>query len=211
MRIILLLLTVFATPVFADEPITRTINLGIEIIYHQEVERAMKRAPTGKTASQLRQAAQVRSNELFLKATRLYKIQIRGPKLMWGLLRSGVAGETTMCTHSTYYISLNEILFFRNFDAAINDYIPHEVAHIVACFVHPEITKEDDFDVHGPEWQAIAKSLGSKGEKYHELDTTPTALYYIRTELLEATDQDKIDSLQKELDEMIEYMENVDG
>ena len=76
----------------------------------------------------------------------------------------------------------------------------------MACFVHPKISKEEDFDAHGPEWQAIAKSLGSDGEQYHELDTTPATIYYIRLELLEATNQEQVDKLQHEMNILIDFL-----
>jgi predicted SprT family Zn-dependent metalloprotease len=198
MRIIILFLITLASPTFAGEV--------IEAIYQEEVERAIKYAPPGITPTQMRLAAQERTNELFKKAAELYKLPIFQVTLTWGLLRDDVAGETSRCSELPYFLSLNEILFFHNFEEAISDYISHEVAHITTCFVHPKISKEEDFNAHGPEWQTIAKSLGSDGEQYHTLDTTPTGIYYIRLELLEATDQEQIDKLQYEMNILIDFM-----
>lgn len=206
MRIIILFLSVLASPVFASEPFTSTINLAVEVVYYQEVERAMKYVPTGKTKSQLQRAAQNKSNQLFREAARLYKIPVFRIKIAWGLLRDVSAGQASSCSEPLYFISMNEILFLYNFDASINEHIPHEVAHIVTCFVHPEISKTENFNSHGSEWQAIAKSLGSTGKQYHQLDTTPLAIYFVRLELLDATDQEKINSLQHELNNLINLL-----
>jgi len=206
MQIIVLFLTVIMSPVFASEPSISNVILDIEVIYNEEIERAMKYAPTGKTKTQLRLEAQKKSNAVFQKAALIYKIPVLRLKLDWGLLRDSAGGEAGVCFDDPF-ISMNEILFLHNFDDALNENIPHEVAHVVTCLIHPEVAEQKNFDVHGLEWQAIAKSLGSNGEKYHKLDTTPTAIYMVRVELLDATDQEEIDQLQDELDELIKRLE----
>ncbi len=183
-----------------------TTSIAIETIYQEEVERAIKYAPPGITPTQMRLAAQKRTNELFQKAAKLYELPIFQITLTWGLLRNGAAGETSRCSELSYFLSINEILFFHHFDEAINEYLPHEVAHIMTCFVHPKISKEEDFNAHGPEWQAIAKSLGSNGEEFHANATTSVAIYYIRLELLETTDQEQVDKLQHEMNILIDFL-----
>ncbi len=207
-RIIVLFLTVIMSPVFASELSTSNIFLDIEVIYNEEIERAMKYAPAGKTKTQLQLEAQKKSNAVFQKAALIYKIPVYRLKLTWNLLRDPAVGEASDCAEPPYFISINEILFLHNFDETINETISHEVAHVITCLIHPEVAEQDDFDVHGSKWLTVAKSLGSDGEKYHELYTTPIVIYMVRVELLRATDQKEKDKLQDELDGLIERLEN---
>ena len=97
-RIIILFLITLASPTFAGEV--------IEAIYQEEVERAVKYAPPGMTPTQMRLAAQKRTNELFKKAAELYELPIFQITITWGLLRNDAAGETSWCDELSYFLSL---------------------------------------------------------------------------------------------------------
>ena len=80
-------------------------------------------------------------------------------------------------------MSLNEILFLRNYEEFIHMIIPHEVAHIVSCLQGGFEIEEGESDTdaaHGEEWRQVMLDIGFKEpEKYvtHHLDMAPVHEY----------------------------------
>jgi len=167
------------------DPVIRNTQTAIEEAYQEEVDRAMKFAPEGKSIYQLRGDAQMRAQELFKKAAELYDIpeyEISG--LRWDL-RDDRAGAATQCVDGPpYVISMNEILFLRNYDEMIKQTIVHEVAHIVTCLRHPELGRSAEYLPHGSEWQAIIQDLGGLPDQFHNMDTRPLVLYHLRVDVI---------------------------
>lgn len=54
-------------------------------------------------------------------------------------------------------------------DDMVGDTIPHEVAHIVDCFINGPYRKQK----HGRRWKAIAAVLGCGGKRCHSYSVTP--------------------------------------
>ena len=166
------------------DPVVFGTQEEIQRIYQEEVDRAFKLAPEDKSIFQLRGDANTRAEELFKKAAELYDIpEYDIGALLWDL-RDDRAGAATACRDGPpYEITMNEILFLRNYDDMMHQTIAHEVAHVVTCLRYPELTASADFQAHGPSWQAIIHDLGGQVSQFHNLDITPINLYHLRVDV----------------------------
>jgi predicted SprT family Zn-dependent metalloprotease len=77
---------------------------------------------------------------------------------------AGMARWRTIGGVKYFNLEFNISAIALHWDDTYLDTIPHEVAHIVARFIHGRA-----ISAHGPEWVAIAKELGCNGERCHSL------------------------------------------
>jgi len=177
----------------SQERLNETLELidnAMEDAYDEAIRTALVYAPDGLSIYQLRGSAQKEAQRLLDKITDkrgLPRYELNAIRFA-GVLRDGAAGTATNCKDPeglrwSFTISLNEILFFRNYEDFIYIVIPHEVAHIVSCLSGGFDKKDDETPrqaAHGEEWVQIMKELGFVNpEKYieHDLDMVPIEMY----------------------------------
>jgi predicted SprT family Zn-dependent metalloprotease len=102
-----------------------------------------------------------RSRELLAKSGITLPVDITfDPKLK----SVGVAKKNSFRKMDGIHLSLsicyNSLYMNQNFDAMLNEVVPHEVAHIVQFMKYP-FAKQ----AHGPEWKRICRSLGGNGQR----------------------------------------------
>ena len=177
------------------EHLNETLELiegAMEDAYDEAINESLVQAPEGLSIYQLRGNAQKEAQRLLDKITderdlpryELNTIRFRGT------LRDGAAGTASNCededgvVETSFTISLNEILFLRNYEDFIHIIIPHEVAHVVTClsggFDWNEKEESMHRAAHGEEWFQVMKELGfPEPQKYvtHDLDMLPVYLY----------------------------------
>lgn len=148
-------------------------------VYRRHLDEAFVFAPKGKSLYQLRGDAQTRAQELLNLLTTKHKLPtytLPGIRFR-GALPRGAAGTATVCENPNRIISLNEILYYRNYNEFIYSVIPHEVAHVFTC-----ITGGYVGDEHGEEWESAMIDmhfLNPDDEKTHELDMNPVYRYQL--------------------------------
>lgn len=177
--LLLLLVSVARAQGVADRQITR--------IYEEEIEQALLFAPPGKSKYQLRGDAQVEAQRLLdvLADEHGYpRYKIGGvmfkPILILPDGGWGAAATVDGCDYPPYRITINEILFYRNYYLFMEEAIPHEVAHIAACL--KSNNRKDGLE-HGPGWQAAMQALGfDRPEDYmrHDYDLAAVERYRMR-------------------------------
>lgn len=135
---------------------------GITQIYEEEIEQALVFAPRGMTKYQLRGEAQKTAQALldYLADEHGYPPYKIGGIMFQPIIILpdggwGAAAAVDGCDYPPYRITINEILFYRNYYLFIEEAIPHEVAHIAACLKSNPHGKE-----HGPEWEEAMRALG---------------------------------------------------
>ena len=133
---------------------------------YDAVQKSLEFAPEGKSIYQLRGDAQTEAQRLLDKLTTKYEIpryELSGIRFRPALIDSA-AGTATGCNSEKIYImSLNEILFLRNYEEFMYMIIPHEVAHIMTCLQDGYDRKEDESKnqaAHGEEWKQVMLDLG---------------------------------------------------
>jgi hypothetical protein len=172
------------------------IQFAMASSYEEAVEESLQYAPKEYTRWQLRGNAQQFAQAYMDKLTDKHNLpRYELPTIAWrGVLNNpNAAGEATNCyingrgtgRHFPYRgrITLNEILFLRNYEEFMYIVIPHEVAHIFSCvqggFVYDD--HETDWEAeHGPEWEQAMKDLGFIDPtkfKNHHLDMIPVVEY----------------------------------
>lgn len=151
------------------------------------IQTALEVAPQGKSIYQLRGDAQTEAQRLLDKLTDKYEMpryQLSGIRFRPSL-RDSAAGTATGCEveDGIYIMTLNEILFLRNYEEFMHMIIPHEVAHIVTCLQGGFEIEEDESPskaAHGEEWRQVMLDIGFlKPEEYitHHLDMTAVIMY----------------------------------
>jgi SprT protein len=80
-------------------------------------------------------------------------------------LRGRTAGEANAKTGVTNY---NQELLEKYGDEFIEEIVPHEVAHIVAPWVHMRRIRP-----HGREWKAVMAFFGARARTCHSFETMP--------------------------------------
>lgn len=75
-----------------------------------------------------------------------------------------VAG-TAMKVINSYTLRFNPAILERNFEAFLQDTVPHECAHLVQFRNYPGQPE------HGKVWRAICLSMGGSGEAQHTYNT----------------------------------------
>ena len=164
--------------------------------YEESIQESLEHAPKEFTRWQLRGNAQIAAQELLDRLTEKYKLPRHElPTIRWaGLLGNpDAAGEARNCyvdgrgtpKHFPYrgQITLNEILFLRNYEEYMHIIIPHEVAHVFTCLHGGFVYDSDETDwqaEHGPEWERAMRDLGFIDPtkfKTHELDMHPVISY----------------------------------
>lgn len=155
-----------------------------EVILRKHLKYALIYAPKGKSIYQLRGDAQTEAQRVLDKLTTKHNLpsyDLPGIRFR-GALPRGAAGTASNCDVEVRIISLNEILYYRNYEEYLYSIIPHEVAHAFTC-LQGGYTEE-----HGSEWESVMIDLGFKNiEKTHELDLGP--VYKFQLELSEALGQ----------------------
>jgi len=107
--------------------------------------------------------------ECMLVAERYYAMVIATPSVDFDL-KGGCAGKATPSKH---HISLNGVLLVENFEAYLEDTIPHEVAHIVCHVKYGWLrTANGGISHHGKEWKAIMRALGAEPTRCHNMDVS---------------------------------------
>ena len=176
------------------EHLNETMDLiegAIDEAYDEAIDESLTHAPDGLTIYQLRGNAQKEAQRVLDKITDkrgLPRYELNTIRFA-GSLRDGAAGTASNCENdfgvreTSFTISLNEILFLRNYEEFINVIIPHEVAHVTTCLSggfewEPGETQHQA--AHGEEWFQVMKEIGFlEPEKFvtHDLDMTAVYLY----------------------------------
>ena len=178
------------------------IESAMDDAYDQAINESLVYAPDGISKFQLRGNAQTEAQRLLDKITderSLPRYELNTLRFR-GTLRDGAAGTASECedvskgSEASYTISLNEILFLRNYEDFIHIIIPHEVAHVMVCLSGGYEWNEKDEShhraAHGEEWFQVMKELGfPEPQKYvtHDLDMLPVYLY--KTNLANKVDE----------------------
>lgn len=86
-------------------------------------------------------------------------------------LRGRAAGQARFGRHAPWVVRYNPHLLAANPRRFIAETVPHEVAHLAAFARHGNAIRP-----HGPEWQAIMRTLGAEPRRCHDFDvsTAPT-------------------------------------
>ncbi|QHJ10097.1 Protein SprT [Paraglaciecola mesophila] len=78
--------------------------------------------------------------------------------------RGKIAGCARLQTNE---LRFNPVLLADNYQAFIDEVVPHEVAHLIAYALYGRVKP------HGKEWQAIMRQVfGLNGHTYHKMDVT---------------------------------------
>lgn len=160
-------------------------------VYRRHLDEAFLFAPKGKTMYQLRGDAQARAQEMLNLLTTKHEMppyDLSGIRFR-GSLQRGAAGTATRCESPSRIISLNEILYYRNYNEFIYSVIPHEVAHVFTCLTGG-YGGYGIGDEHGEKWEAAMTDMhivNPEEEKTHELDMNPVYLYQL--DLSESMDE----------------------
>ncbi len=173
--------------------------------YDEAIEKSLEFAPEGHTLYQLRGFAQTQAQQLLDQLTDHYFLprhELNSIRFV-PVLRDGAAGTASPCTTEegtpspTYTISLNEILFLRNYEEFMEEIIPHEVAHVITCLNgEMEFEPGEDFwsAVHGEEWieaMLVLGFLNPEKMRTHNLDDKPVHEFQRNyVEILTATMED---------------------
>jgi len=80
-------------------------------------------------------------------------------------LRGVSAGQFRVERDGACSIRYNPVLLLRHVDDFLSHTVPHETAHYLAYRRHGRGIRP-----HGPEWQAIMRSLGAAPERCHQYD-----------------------------------------
>ncbi len=84
-------------------------------------------------------------------------------------LRFTLLGRTAgQASPSAGNVNYNLELLGRYGHRFVDEIVPHEVAHIVAAFVHRGRIRP-----HGKEWQAVMRAFGANPRTTHSFETTP--------------------------------------
>lgn len=178
-----------------DQTLTQ-IEYAIETSYDEAIEQSLPHAPKEFSRWQLRGNAQTIAQAAMDKLTEKHNLPRHElPTIQWaGVLQNPTAaGEARNCyingrgsnKHFPYrgQITLNEILFLRNYEEFVYIIIPHEVAHVFTCLQGGFVYDGDETDwqaEHGPEWEQAMKDLGFVDPTkfaHHQLDLHPIMIY----------------------------------
>ena len=171
----------------------RQLDLSLQQAYDDAITKSLAFAPTGRTIFLLRGDAQTKAQEVLDQMTEFYELpRYELPTIRFRpVLHSKAAGTASNCEDAiidgSYEISLNEILFLRNYDAFMKWVIPHEVAHIVTCMLGGfDQTVDEPLQqaAHGEEWLQVMRDMGFEHPeqlRWHNFDMSPVAEY--RTEI----------------------------
>lgn len=192
-----LIIISFAVCTQAETSLDR-LNETLELIdnatkdaYDEAVNESLTYAPSGFSIYQLRGNAQKEAQRLLNKLTDnrgLPRYELNTIRFI-GTLRDSAAGTATRCKNDfgelemSLTISLNEILFLRNYENFIHIIVPHEVAHVITCLSGGYERKEGETlqqASHNKEWFQAMREIGfPEPGKYitHNLDLTPVYLY----------------------------------
>lgn len=159
--------------------------------YDKALNDALPFAPSGYTIYQLRGNAQKEAQQLLDGLTYRYNLpryELTGI-VFTGDLGFGRAAYVPSCVsefgrvETNHVISINEILFLRNYEDFLYIYIPHEIAHIVTCLRggFPIERGETLHDAaHSEEWIQVMKDLGfiePENHIFHSLNMGPVYEY----------------------------------
>lgn len=175
----------------SQEHLDETLELierAINDTYDKAIKASLVYAPDGLSKYQLRGNAQKEAQRLLDRLTSKRGLPIHELNTIRfrGTFGDGAAGTVSPCNPETSStISLNEILFYRNYEDFIHVIVPHEVAHVMTCLTGGFEREDDETSsqaAHGKEWLQIMKEIGfPEPEKYvtHDLDMLPVYLYKV--------------------------------
>jgi SprT protein len=110
-----------------------------------------------------------RIDEVLALATKSYpKLSTFSRPVVDYMLR-GKTGGTANYTQNR--ISLNSILLNENLDHFIRQTVGHELAHLIAHFVYPNLRQ-----AHGAEWKQVMHFIGLTADRCHSYDTENAAV-----------------------------------
>lgn len=85
-------------------------------------------------------------------------------------LTNGNAAESE-CTHvqlrdghPDWLLRINERMAAQHWDAFMDETIPHEAGHLIACQLTP------DWDAHNDRWATIVRELGAEPKEFHHFN-----------------------------------------
>lgn len=164
--------------------VPQQISEAIHEAYIEEIARAQERAPD-RSLLRLRGDAQTRAQDIMDQLTDLYDLpRYELPTIRWSL-RDYRAGAVTPCTDPEPKIMiLNEILYLRNYNRFMEQTIPHEVAHIVACMLAPENYTDPETNPHDQKWAEVMSVMGRPPAEFHTMDVTAIDLYNKRVDVI---------------------------
>ena len=174
--------SVAAIPITYEQIATELNEASLEI-YIEEVARAQKVGPKNFSLYQLRGNAQQRAQDVLDQATTLYNLPRHELSTIRWSLKDHRAGAVSGCS-ARPIMFLNEILYIRNYDRFMNQTIPHEVAHIVACMLDPKRYDKKGYNPHDILWAEVMDTLGLAPTELHDMDVTPIDLYNSRVEAM---------------------------
>lgn len=102
--------------------------------------------------------------ELLCLANELYKIDLPNVEI-------GYFNNSTDAGRAYGYrkVTFNETLLIENYDAFMNDTVPHELAHIVVSYIYRGYRKQPR--PHGNEWKRVVVQLGGIAQRTHSFST----------------------------------------
>jgi len=93
------------------------------------------------------------------------KIPVGTVKIKFTKKGRAAATATTLIQLGLFELNFNPVLCGENFEDAITQTVPHEVAHIVA---NHKYRKQCG---HGPLWKGVMRAFGKAPERFHTYDT----------------------------------------
>lgn len=102
-----------------------------------------------------------KTEEIRLKAERVFGRQFRAPKLEFSL-KGRTAGRAF---YSEYKINYNFQLYRENYDHFLENVVVHEFCHLAAREMHGNIKS------HGPEWKKTMIQMGARPDRCHQYET----------------------------------------
>ena len=110
-----------------------------------------------------------RIDEVLALATKSYpKLTSFGRPIVDYMLRGKTGGTAN---YGQNRISLNSILLNENLDHFIRQTVGHELAHLIAHFVYPNLRQ-----AHGAEWKQVMRFIGLTADRCHSYDTENAAV-----------------------------------
>lgn len=102
----------------------------------------------------------------FELASEIYRTKLSSPPVFFDL-KGRAAGMACFIGNSPTRIRYNEILFQENRERFLQRTVPHEVAHVVAAIIYPQIKMG-----HNNAWRSIMREFKVDDSRCHTYDTS---------------------------------------